>query len=130
MALAEFHERVREKVRIACEDALMSDGFVPDPLEDDISEPGMCMHVCVCVCVCKPQIHPPASLNNVSLHVSLQCILSDLWLFTNKTQMSKAALKRWPLKEWTPGLRRMKITESLLFPSWTIRKCKHILCRR
>ena len=45
MALAEFHERVREKVRVACEDALMSDGFVPDPPEEDISELGI--YVCV-----------------------------------------------------------------------------------
>ena len=38
MALSEFHGSVKEIIRRACEDALMREGFVPDPIED-ISQP-------------------------------------------------------------------------------------------
>lgn len=35
LSLAEFHTWVRERVRQACEDALIDQGFVPDPIEED-----------------------------------------------------------------------------------------------
>jgi len=34
MSLAEFHDWVKEVVRVACEDALSNEGFVPDPVEE------------------------------------------------------------------------------------------------
>ena len=35
MSLAEFHTWVRERVRVACEEALMAQEFVPDPIEEE-----------------------------------------------------------------------------------------------
>ena len=34
MSLAEFHVWAKEVVRVACENALVSEGFVPDPVEE------------------------------------------------------------------------------------------------
>ena len=34
--LSELHQRVRERVRRACEDTLTQEGFVPDPLEEEM----------------------------------------------------------------------------------------------
>ena len=34
MSLAEFHDWVKEVVRVACENALASERFVPDPVEE------------------------------------------------------------------------------------------------
>ena len=34
MSLADFHVWAKEVVRVACEDALTSEGFVPDPVEE------------------------------------------------------------------------------------------------
>lgn len=34
MSLAEFHDWAKEAVRVACENALASEDFVPDPVEE------------------------------------------------------------------------------------------------
>ena len=34
MSLADFHVWAKEVVRVACENALTSEGFVPDPVEE------------------------------------------------------------------------------------------------
>ena len=34
MNLAEFHRRIKEVVRVACESALLAEDFVPDPVGD------------------------------------------------------------------------------------------------
>ena len=34
MSLAEFHDWAKEAVRVACENALTSEHFVPDPIEE------------------------------------------------------------------------------------------------
>ena len=34
MSLAEFHDWAKEAVRVACENALTSERFVPDPIEE------------------------------------------------------------------------------------------------
>ena len=33
--LAQFHAYIKDTVRTACEDALVEEGFVPDPLDSD-----------------------------------------------------------------------------------------------
>ena len=62
MNLAEFHRRVKEIVRVACESALVAEDFVPDPLGDPpragMGEWGGVGCVCVCVCVI-PTFHNP-----------------------------------------------------------------------
>ena len=35
MELAQFHAYIKDKVRTACEDALINEGFVPDPVDLD-----------------------------------------------------------------------------------------------
>ena len=34
MSLADFHKWVKEVLRRACEEALLVEGFVPDPIEE------------------------------------------------------------------------------------------------
>ena len=38
MNLAQFHNDVKEIVRVACENALKKEGFVPDPVEDNVTK--------------------------------------------------------------------------------------------
>ena len=38
MALSKFHGSVRERIRRSCEDALLKEGFVADPIEENTAE--------------------------------------------------------------------------------------------
>ena len=38
MNLAQFHNNVKEIVRVACENALKNEGFVPDPVEENVEK--------------------------------------------------------------------------------------------
>ena len=40
MALSQFHGSVKETMRIACENALLKEGFVPDPLDENETDSG------------------------------------------------------------------------------------------
>ena len=37
MNLAHFHNNVKNIVRVACENALKKEGFIPDPIEENVA---------------------------------------------------------------------------------------------
>ena len=81
MNLAEFHRRVKEIVRVACESALVAEDFVPDPLGDPPrAGMGGVGGGVGCVCVCDPYL--PQSPN-----VYLTCGMCTLVPMTSPSHL-------------------------------------------